>query len=234
MNRALATSVALLGACTVSARADETGSISLKDIWAYQMPGTHDIRELEPKVYGVKDKDPPVEEQERRFRESLIHHILRALAPPKMEKEGPVPVAAPEPGFVVVGTGKHALREVHAVLVDKKVSNRPLPANSELTLVFFSHFAGSYVHLSAVKRQGGVIEIDFCFVPHFTSEVSSHFALIPLGKLLPGKYSVKISELPVAKPVVGADSTRLHPDWQRELICKPFEFTIVKGTGERK
>ena len=182
----------------------ETIEIPLSEIWAWRMPGTRDIGELEtskPRKYAYGP---------------LVGEIRRALAKPRPKGE------EAKQGFAVVGTGMEALRKSHAVLVKDGKYQQKLPFGSDISLVFFSYQSGSYVKLDSVTLQGERIDIYYSFVAHRTRNVTTHFAFIPFNNLSPGKYIVKISESPTA-----SGSLESNSDWGKRLVCKSFSFSIV-------
>ncbi len=95
--------IALLFAAHASA-ADPV-AIQLKDIWAYEMPGTKDVRDLDPDSYGRVEGASTIQERADRFKNSLVQEILQTLdfLPAKRTHE-------PLPAFVVEGTGTKSAR----------------------------------------------------------------------------------------------------------------------------
>src|SRR6266576_3264860 len=88
-----------------AAKADESKpvTIPLKDIWAHRMPGTKDVAELEPDAAGnipKSDRDRPLTLEIRRALDA--HH------------------GEPQEAFAVLGSGRNALEEAHAVLTGQK------------------------------------------------------------------------------------------------------------------
>jgi hypothetical protein len=206
---------AILGTATLSAADDAKPiEIPLKDIWALDMPGTKEVRKLEPA--GAGSGDP----QSKSFVPSLIQEIAEAIKYPTAK--------GPEEGFAVDGSDKTALQAAHDVLTGKKKRQAALSADSETSIVFFSYIFGFYVHLESVKEYKNVIEIRYRFVPHMTREVTQHIALIPLGKLAPGTYRVDIiRDRTGEKPV--ESSAGSGQDWENKIVCKSFEFSIKDG-----
>jgi len=192
-----------------------TVSVPLKQIWAHEIPGTKSAFDLEPKLA------PGLSNQELK-KQSTVVRINRALAgwlqgPPKREKVGP--------GFAVAGSGLNALKNAHGVLVEKK-RIVAFPGDSEMSLVFFTGQSGLYVHLDEVKQSKNRFEIRYHFVTHSTFDATTHFALIPVGKLPPGNYFVSL----VKGKTVAGDHIASHkePSASRvsKTICESFEFSI--------
>jgi hypothetical protein len=116
----------------------EVVTIPLDQIWANDMPGTRDIDKLDPK-------------------RPLAYEIRRAIGFPTRDKEA-------DPSFAVSGTGLEALRQAHAVLVKGKQRHATLPADRDVTLVFFVHETGPFVHLKMVERRDTNFDIYYHFV----------------------------------------------------------------------
>jgi hypothetical protein len=211
--------------CAPSQGADDPTAkpivIPLKDIWAWEMPGTRDVFELEPPVSGPEAKSLPLEEIQRRNRDSLVQKIPRLLRPSPFIR--PTEIAGP--GFAVQGTGKKALEQAYDVFAKKEKPRESFVAGDDITAIFFSYSLGSYVHIQEIERRGNLVEIRYRFTPHFTKETTSHFALIPLGQIPAGEYQVKIVKLPVAEEF----AKYVRPsdrDWAKEIVCKSFSFSV--------
>jgi hypothetical protein len=197
-----------LASFSVAAIAAEPVNIPLKDIWAYGMPGTNDVRELQT---DVNDPSLTPEEQAKRFRESHVEQILATLSTMRVKAKE---------AFVVEGVGRDALREAYDVLVKNEKRREKFPKDAKLTLVFFSYQFPYYVHLTDVTVNQNVVSIHYKFVPHDTKEVTAHFALIPIGTLPPGPVDVKIIQDPIeGRPSVSSESLE-------RVVCKPFSFRI--------
>ena len=205
MRYAIALALVLFSCAAIAA---EPVTIPLKDVWAYQMPGTMDVRELEPNVYGKDAQKLSVDERQRGYESSLIKQIVVHLADESSEKVS-------RPGFAVAGIGLEALRAAHAVIV-KNEKPKALPADGDTSLVFFTREFNYYVHITEIEHKGDTFKIQFRFVPHNSKDATVHFALIPVGKLAPGKYSVQITQ--------GPDP--IKPEWERRIVCQPFPFTV--------
>jgi hypothetical protein len=188
-------------------------TIPLKEIWAYDMPGTRHIRELEPQAFERPKRAGPLVR--------AIHAFLNQVSPSEFR---------PGPGFAVQGTGIEALRRAKAVLADKEKPVQVLSAADDVTLVFFARSGGVYLHIDEVKRDGTSVSIKYHFVAHLTTDRTTHFALIPMGKLTPGKYHVSLVQLP---PTTEPPSSKLidkpkPPDaeWVSRIVCSPFKFDV--------
>jgi hypothetical protein len=177
--------------------ADDVVKIPLDQIWANRMPGTLNINDW--------DTHP-----------SLILSIQNAIGFPPKDGEA-------DPAFAVQGESQDALREAHAVIVDKKKPRGIFPAGKKVSVVFFTHETGPYVHLYKVERRGKNIDIHYKFVPHEEEDTERHIALIPLGKLPVGEYSVNIIR---SKKSEGSKSRQPSDEVARRIVCRPFSFTV--------
>jgi len=102
-------------------------TIPLDEIWGYDLPGTKDIREIEPE--SEKFNAMPARE---RIKRSLVSNSLWRLGarPPEGEVAGEA--------LVVAGEKLDALKQANAFFNDAKTRPSELPADTDLTLVFFS------------------------------------------------------------------------------------------------
>ncbi len=200
----------------VLALAADSVEIPLKDIWALDMPGTQDIRKLEATATSKDEKndaDLP-----------LISRIRGATAKPRGE---------PREAFAVLGSGIDALRRAASDMAGETKPQESFPAGSDVSLVFFSYTTGMYVYLDKVERRGNFFEIKYHFVPHLTKEMTDHFALIPLGAIESGVYSVDIVQSPMdmsrvstagKKPAATTDAKSAE-----KFVCRPFSFSVRMG-----
>lgn len=213
MSRLLILAVFLTATC-------QAAEIPLGDIWAYDMPDTKDVRELEPKL----PPDTPLEDIVKLSTVQSIREFLRTRLP-EGKKAGTA--------FVVEGVDKDALQKAHEVFVmraskERRPKREPgviVSPDTDLSLVFFSHYTGRYVRIESVERDGNKVTIKYRFVSHPTTEVTDHFALIPIGQFVEGVGQVKIEQLPPvdgegkpAKPVVDPLRT----------VCDSFSFGVEK------
>lgn len=177
--------------------------IQLKHVYALAMPGTRDVREL------------PAARADGR----IVESIRKALEPEQNEKQA-------RRGFVVTGTGDIALRHAHGVLVAGEKPKARFPADEALSAVFFSYQSALYVHLDKVERQGFAFRISYRFVPHESGETTEHFALIPLGKLPPGRYSVRVEQNPMEKKYIDAGFVSPPKSAGEQQVSCTFHFVV--------
>lgn len=185
----------------VSSADSPVETIPLDEIWAWQMPGTRPIDNL-------LNRDDSNSSDAK-----LVRDIRRVLADrPQI----------PRRAFAVCGAGLEALRNAHAVFAGTKPSSS-FPVGSDISIVFFSYQAGTYVHLIEIERRDDVISVGYRFVPHRTTELTSHFALIPLSDLEVGQYSVKIIR---ASDDADAKYSSQNETLEKMIVCRPFNFSI--------
>jgi hypothetical protein len=151
----------------------EGAVIPLQDIWAYNMPGTRDIRKLDEVETDHGVSHPLIK--------SLIDAISKRY---KQDKQA-------DSAFVVEGTGRTALENMVAAFEDDEPP-RYVPDHSENSLVFYSLLSSRYVHVEAVERKERKFVVTYQFVRHPTRVLTCNFALIPLGKLSAGTYEVEV------------------------------------------
>ncbi|MBA3481289.1 MAG: hypothetical protein H0T51_05685 [Pirellulales bacterium] len=178
--------------------------IPLKSIWALDMPGTKDVHELDP-----YDGDNP----------TVIGKIIRVFFT-KHDEDTP-----PEKCFVVQGEGKEALKNAADVLICNEPRLKGVKASHAASLVFYSYPAPGYVVLDSVIRTGNQITINYQVVVHQSSNVTSHFALIPLHNLPLGKITVK----PVQVPAKESRVPLPDPKQSEQAVCDSCSFVVVQA-----
>lgn len=188
-------------ACRGAESESKAITIPLDQIWAYNMPGTHDVRELNP-----TDKD-------------LVELIQQSLGRKKSEDYA-------IPGFVVQGEERDALQKVFGVLVSGKPIDKTLQANKKTWIVFFSRDSSHYVHLNEARQEANHIVVSYRFVPHDSRELTRHFALIPLGNLCTGRYSFSVVNSPLDGRYVNAAYRPIPESDIAKIVCGPFDFVV--------
>jgi hypothetical protein len=174
--------------------------IPLSEIWALDMPGTRDVRKLDPRK-DVNDT-------------TAISKIGRVLTIRTAERKRAGPC------FLVTGEGIEALQNASKVLGDGAAPEDPIPADEDVSLVFFSCSAPGYVHIHSVQYSGKHVTVRFQVVIHQSSAATVHFALIPLDKLPAGKVTVKVVEIASKTPY----SNHALTD---RAVCDSCTFTII-------
>ena len=127
------------------------------------------------------------------------------------------------PAFVVVGTGKEALKNAASVF-SKEPADWPktAPADSEVSLVFYSFLCGYEVQLTKVEKSHDLVRVDYRFADHFEMYQSMHFALIPLGKLSAGNVHVQIGDAPKA----GSQAHKRPKSRLRQRMSQSSSFEV--------
>lgn len=185
--------------------------IPLKSIWAANMPGARNIRELEPRTKGDNREFGP-----------LMHTIYRTMQGGRSGQSWGRPDAGP--GFPVPGEGIAALNAAYDILSDN--DERPTKVSAgEVSVVFFARQSGQYCYLEKVEREGNVIALTYRFHAHRTANITGHFALIPLGTLKPGEYEVRMEQLQVARPT-GEASGLIEGERLKRTVSEPFSFEV--------
>jgi hypothetical protein len=205
-------------------REQETIEIPLSEIWALDMPGTRDVRELEPEVEAAKEriKSLPAEQREeqfmRLFKNSLIGQIRQSLKLTADKNEGSgFAVSSPEP-----------LKAARDVLTGETKRTVSFAAGSDITAVFFSRQSNALVQIYHVERRANVIEIRYRFVPHEDAYVSEHFALIPLGKLPSRIYQVKVLLGPMQQKYLVAGVKQITSAQAAKFVSQSFKFEVQR------
>lgn len=198
MRLILALAVAISSASLVVAEERDI-EIPLKSIWAHEMPGTHDIHELE----GKSDSE-----------NSLMAVIGRALkARPKVGQ-----------AFAVEGKGLEALKAAFAVITKQRPIAKSL--SGEVSVAFFTQYSPYYVHLANVTRKGKTVRIEYELLPHRTLNRTLHFALIPLGSLPAGDFKVEIAAKPMAKEFIQDGFKEVEDEAKELIVSSSFKFHV--------
>jgi hypothetical protein len=201
--------------CSIS-QAEEVVEISLSEIWALDMPGTRDVRELEFR--------PGSNHTEETVKQSFVHQIRRSLSN-RPRDDGDTAGTV----FVVTGVGREALQNALAVLKDESARLKSVSGNKPFSLVFYSYGCGRYVRLDEVRRTNHTIDIDYHFEAHNTRNMSSHFALIPLDNMPTGEIQVKVNQLPGKGPPIGQPAKPLDSLRVRQIVSDSFSFEVSNG-----
>ncbi|MEX2317065.1 MAG: hypothetical protein WD669_07930 [Pirellulales bacterium] len=194
--------------------------ISLKSIWARDMPHTIDIRALEPDCFGDVLKGASSAEQVRLQERSLLNRTMSKVT----DRDGKQIGSA----FAVRGAGLDALKKAHAVLALNEKPTNIFRAQDEVSIVFFSQMSGASVHLQRVYLEGSHVEIRYRFVPHLEAYMSNNLALIPLPKLPAGEIDVAITKLPLDQKARNFGASEVTDEQASRIVCKSFRF-VVEG-----
>lgn len=189
------------------------GEVPLKDVWAFDMPGTKDIRTLGSTEDLDASKEPATP--------APVQRMLKVLGPQKCAKEGEQIGAM----FVVEGSGLEALERAEEVLRGKSKPEKAITEGEGATLVFYACH-GRTPRLNAVEQNGNEIVVKYHIHAHRLSMSTPHFALIPLKGLSRGKVNVKIERLEDTGP--NEISDRLNKQPVDRFISGPFSFEVIE------
>jgi hypothetical protein len=176
----------------------ETVEIPLKDIWAYNMPGTRDINEFgSPKAA-----------------DSLVEKVIQAINETWHDHEG----------VVVEGVGRAALERLYESRNTPKGLNS-VSVKVPLTIAFYAKSMGWRIRLDSVSKRGNIITVRYRPVPTQTRMSRATLALIPIGELPPGKYRVIVDPLPMEEKYVGAGASP-PPSSIKNNVSGSFGFAV--------
>lgn len=130
----------------------------------------------------------------------------------------------PQGGIAISGEGREALDNFYKLRSENLERNK-LSAAKPVSLAFFSGPTSFYVHLRRVERKGNRFTLEYSFEPHQTRDMTSYLALIPIGELPFGNYSVKIVQLPLDEDFKKYEKAVAS---QRDRVCHSFEFAVAK------
>ena len=182
--------------------------VPLDQIWALNNPGTQDVHKIDPANFELGDvKQSPTVDA---IKMSLAHRR-------REEKSGEA--------FVVVGTPSDAVQQAAAVLVKGEKAAAAVSPGTEINLIFYSKMSGRYVHITSVEQLAQTITVKYRFVSHPTMEMTTQFAVIPLGVLDEGEYEVKITQLPAIDTTGGAAKPLPNPE---NIVCQDVSFRVER------
>ena len=184
----------------------EAVEIPLDEIWAYEMPETRDVRELDT---------------ERNQNQASSHPIVKRVVKSLISRRDDE--AKSRTAFVVTGKGIESLRNADVSFRADKEREATIAPDLELTVVFYSMLGAPYVHIVSVERFDRTILVKYRFVEHSTRDSSVHFALIPVGKLSKGEYEVKIQQ-DQSVNLQGKDARRVKD--AEQLLSSGFSFVV--------
>jgi hypothetical protein len=137
-----------------------------------------------------------------------------------------IPEKTAKLGFVVLGKSGEALQGAYAVLAENKKPLAPIPENSEVSLVFFSHGIDYSTRLHNVQVDGHKIAVRYQFAPESVKDTIPNLALISLGKLSKGEYQVEISQVPMDQKFIKLGKKAPAEEDVRRFVCQSFDFSV--------
>jgi hypothetical protein len=211
--------LALFICCSIS-DAEGAVKIPLSEVWGMSLPGTRNVRDLEPTRKSIPRSD------EEFIRTSIVEQIRQSLDHDHSPKKGEKARQA----FIVAGTGLDALREAKDVLTGEKKRTNSVPANKEVTLVFYAYDPGRSLQLDEIVRQGDKVTVKYHLnIPEgfISKDYVPYLALVPLGKLPPSKIGVNMERLP---DVGGTTFDRQRYSGLDNRVCDSFSFEVADAT----
>lgn len=189
--------------------------ISPKTIWALNIPGTQDVRKLDP----PRTSEPTSAEE--LIRTSPVEQIIHSLkhSPKEGEKTGRA--------FVVVGVGLDALLEAKKVLAGEAKAIKEVPADKEITLVVYKYNSGRAMRLDGVDQEGNKVAVRYHLKTYDMLQSFASFALIPLGKLKPGKVEVAVTHGTDEGPGELNERHDKRAPAER-IVSRSFNFAVTK------
>ncbi|MGL4512500.1 MAG: hypothetical protein ACRCT8_05365 [Lacipirellulaceae bacterium] len=193
--------VLLLTMLSASASAGRPVELPLSEVWAYDMPGTRDIRELD---------DP-----------------ASTLIPPPAKLDPTLPQRS---AFMVRGHGRPALEAAHAVLVGGQKPPAVLKAGEPVSAVFFAYnYPVVDVYLNSVVVRNRRVEFVYSFSKyskHDGNKPAQHIAIVPLAIDKPGGFEIVV----LRKDSIGVSGpTADGASWLEQHVCRSGRCTVIQG-----
>lgn len=209
----------------------ETVVIPLNKIWGRSLPGTQDIKTLEPDHFKPAGVLPPEQNQAKHFFNSLSRQIYLAIDRRAATKQ---PIG---PGFAVAGSGHDALKAAKEIMEQDQIPPQTFPVGTEISLFFFTRGLGMGFKLKEVRQLNETVTIGFQFGSYNTSDpvemMSAYrFALIPLGKPASGNIAVNMTEQPPENKLGNISLPISYQQRAEKGVCKSFTFTIKPADTE--
>jgi len=201
--------------CGEEALTIPTKTIPLNTIWAWDMPGTKDVRELEADCEKFKKMVVP-----ERIQKSLAMNTYSHLNPYFKIKGGIDDNAGS--AFVVDAVGLAALKQANAIFARKQEPKDNFKAGSALTLVFYAYSSSQFAHINEVLNNENEIVVKYHFHVHGMRISTKHYALVPLGEGLRGKIKVTIKRTEDVVEKRLANSSSPIPELTRKLDAKKW------------
>jgi hypothetical protein len=178
----------LLFVLLFSATAVSAAEIDLSKVHSNGMPGTADIRDLEPEFDGAAVSDEEARKRSAYYRLGfcLTKHVAQS----------PGPIA------VVPGRGRKAM--AHVADVYCKEQRFQLQPGDEATIGFCTGLTANDITITGVKQDDAVVTIQIEITPRMTTNLTAYIALIPItlpeGDRLEIRYSISRPAPPRLKP----------------------------------
>lgn len=201
--------------------------IPLEDIWALGMPGTKDVRELDPGGIARIHKDTSDAEAEaivKRYHNSTTYKLQKTFVKYFENAEKPEVL-------VVQGTGEKALTNLLRSLTEKTPKLKtPVPSDTELTLVFYAQPTIHHVRLAKASRDGRTIKLEYTYKTGLSRDTAFRYALVPIGKLDPGELNIEVS---LTRPKASQLSP-LSDDDAKRYVSQSTSIQIKDGSESER
>ena len=183
--------------------------IPLDTIWAEGMEGTRDVKELDANPRDVRSPS------------RTIRNWLRLQRGPLRDPPlGGKPLAS---GFVVLGTDERALKMAREKIAQPRKDTDGFLANSDVSIVVYGIPTGGRLQIAAVDRLDSVITVSYRIVADENPDKSGQYAIIPLGKLPPGEYDVRMVQ------IADDQAVKADPGIAARGVSSSFSFRMSEG-----
>ncbi len=222
--------LSLIFVTAAAANEESVVTIPLDQIWALDMPGTRDIGE-----YDFSHDDPRIKGRDRLTEGRGITERLRSQLWLKPPRHNALPALllrqSPRTNLLqilrVAGPAINKKETIVRARFEQLSERFQTPRNGfRFSLFFYSHPSTYHVELVKVERRGFEINIQYRFVPGYSTESSVHWALIPLGELPAGDYRVNITKLPMAQNFLDSGFEPVSEERKNRIVCQSHDFHV--------
>jgi hypothetical protein len=183
--------------------------IPLDKIWAEGMQATKDVRELDPNPGDVRSPT------------RMIRNWLKLQRGPL--RDPPLGGDPAGEGFVVLGDDQRTLAMVRDKIGKPRRDTDGLLAGSDVSIVVYGYPPKGRMQIASVNRDDTIISISYRITPVTVPEQSGQYAIIPVGRLPAGEYSVRMLQ------VADQDAVDGDPGIAARGISRNFSFRMSGG-----
>lgn len=195
--------------------------------------GQRGLRVLEPDLLIYRDTPEKIEkystpegmeEMRKLAAKSLVVPIERA-----MDKRQANSAGSAGQGFAVAGRGHSALPGIYDVLVEGKKPTNVFPEGTDISAIFFALKSGVGIQIDSVERTGNVVDVRYVMlVPGINLNVLHwRLAIIPLGKLPPGNYSVQMKRAKAREEeLIQPEMPPVIEGAEKGVVAESFGFVV--------
>ncbi len=126
------------------------------------------------------------------------------------------------PGFVVCGVGSEALNNAYDIFINGKKPLSSFPTDKELSIIWFTKI-GPLFTLESVSRIQSRFVIRFQYHEHINHSNYSSLAIIPIGALPAGEYTIDMEHLPGAYRFTSDERLARAIKFS---ACRPFKLSV--------